>query len=113
MNLSYKYLIQFLIGGIIFTMLFHFTREKNTLISSIIPSFPLFFLFTLLYIIYFNANITYFLKNICITNSLLYIFVVSIYLSFIYFNNIFLSIITSFTAYILILNYCIKNKIIK
>ena len=61
MKFSYEYLIQFLII-ILFTMLYHFPKEKNTLMSSIIPSFPLFFLITLMYIIYFNANLGFYLK---------------------------------------------------
>ena len=113
MKFSYEYLIQFLIGGILFTTLYHFSKEKNTLMSSIIPSFPLFFLITLMYIIYFNANLGFYLKNICVTNTLLLLFVLMIYFTFIYFKNIYISVIASMTLYFTILYYCISNKIIK
>lgn len=113
MKFSYEYLIQFFIGGILFTMLYHFSKEKNTLISSIIPSFPILFLVTLIYIISFNANVIFYLKNICVTNSLLLLFVLMIYFSFIYFKNIYVSSIVSMVIYFMILYYCVSNKIIK
>ena len=50
----YEYLSIFLLGGTLFTVLFHYSRNNNTIVTSIIPAFPTLFLTGLLYIISFN-----------------------------------------------------------
>ncbi len=43
MNEIYKYFLQFLFGGTLFIILYYFTKQKNTVVSSIIPAFPIVF----------------------------------------------------------------------
>ena len=72
----YYYLIQFLIGGILFILLYHFTKENNTLIASIIPALPILFLVGLFYLIYFDGNTINYTNNSLYTYGLLFIFLV-------------------------------------
>ena len=74
----FNYLVQFLLGGILFTLLYHFSKEKNTMISSIITAFPTLFLAGFMYLLYFDANIIHYVQNCVYTFSLDVVFFITI-----------------------------------
>lgn len=39
-----RYLFQFILGGTLFVLIYHFSKKNNTIISSIIPALPIVFL---------------------------------------------------------------------
>ena len=61
-------------------IIYFFTKEKNTIIASIIPAFPLVFITGYLYLLYFKGNVQIYTKNIICTFSLDVIFMILLYL---------------------------------
>ncbi len=114
MNQIYEYLLHFLLGGTLFIILFHFTKEKNTIISSIIPAFPVVFLTGFFYLIYFHGNVKKYTRNAIFTFVLLtfFIFILHLLLS-VFSKNLYLSILLSFSLYILILYLLISYGLLK
>jgi branched-subunit amino acid transport protein AzlD len=109
----YYYLIQFLIGGILFILLYHFTKEKNTIISSIIPALPILFLVGLFYIIYFDANTIDYTNNSLFTYGLLFLFLIIFNILLNYcIKNLYLSLFLSIIIYVVIFFILIKYEIL-
>ena len=108
-----RYLIQFIIGGTLFVLIYHFSKTKNTIISSIIPALPIVFLTGFIYLIYFEGNVLNYIKNCIFTFGCDIIFFALFYLlSSTYIKNIFISFSISIIIYILLLNSLVKNKIL-
>ena len=108
-NLS-NYIIQFIIGGTLFTLIYHFSKVNNTIICSILPAFPTLFLTGFFYLIYFGGNIKQYIKNTIYTFSTDIIFMILLYITIKYLiKNINLSLIVSFIIYFYILLYLSKN----
>lgn len=52
-----EYVGQFLLGGILMTLLYHFSLQKNTVLCALIPALPVLFLIGLFYNVRYNSNI--------------------------------------------------------
>lgn len=113
MNEIYKYLMQFFLGGTLFVILYHFTKQKNTVISSIIPAFPIVFLTGYFYLLYFHGNVKKYNKNAIFTFGLDVLFMILLYLLItIFVKNIYLSILIAVILYVFCLCALIKYKIL-
>jgi len=108
-----NYSIIFLLGGTLFTILYHYCKNNNTIISSLIPAFPTLFLFGLLSTIYFNGNILAYIKNSSLNFFLTFSFCVFLYLMFLYSKNILLSLISILVLYLLCIKSIIAYKFLK
>ncbi len=109
-----NYVIQFLVGGTLFMILYYFTKEKNTVISSIIPAFPVVFITGYLYLLYFNGNVEIYTQNTIKTFLLDVIFIIILYTFITSFNTeYYTSLITGLFLYITTLYLFVKYKILK
>ncbi len=109
-----NYVIQFLVGGTLFMILYYFTKEKNTVISSIIPAFPVVFITGYLYLLYFNGNIESYTQNTIKTFLLDVIFITILYILISNFNvEYYTSLITALLLYIATLYLLVKYNILK
>ena len=114
MNDIYKYLIQFFLGGTLFIILYHFTKQKNTVICSIIPALPVVFLTGYFYLLYFNGDVKKYNKNAIFTFSIDVLFMILLYLFItVFIKNIYLSLLIAFMLYIILLCGLVKYKILK
>ena len=114
MDEIYEYLLHFLLGGVLFIILFHFTKQKNTVISSIIPAFPAVFLTGFFYLIYFHGNIKKYTRNAIFTFVLLTFFVFILHLLLTVFSkDVYLALLLSFSVYILMMYLLISCDILK
>ena len=107
----YEYLSIFLLGGTLFTVLFHYSRNNNTIASSIIPAFPTLFLTGLLFIIYFKSNILDYIKNSIFNFSITTVFCIFLYFMIINSFNIWFSIIIGLFLYYITSYNAIKYKL--
>ena len=108
-----EYLIQFLVGGILFVLIYHFSKKRNTIISSILPALPIVFFTGFIYLTYFQANVLNYVRNCIFTFGCDIIFFTMFYLLVNTFTkNIFLSLILSLIIYILLLYSLVKNNIL-
>ena len=109
-----NYVIQFIVGGTLFMILYYFTKEKNTVISSIIPAFPVVFITGYLYLLYFNGNVEIYTQNTIKTFLLDVIFIITLYILITNFNvEYYTSLITALLLYIATLYLLVKYKILK
>jgi|TARA_Y100000991_G_C21852346_1_gene297227 uncharacterized membrane protein (GlpM family) len=114
MNEIYKYFLQFFLGGTLFVILYHFTKQKNTVISSIIPAFPVVFLCGYFYLLYFHGNVRKYNKNAIFTFGLDVLFMILLYLLItVFIKNIYFSLLIAFILYILSLCALVKYKVLK
>ena len=110
MNNLFYYIIQFIIGGTLFTLIYHFSKVNNTIICSILPAFPTLFLTGFFYLMYFGGNIKQYIKNTIYTFSADVILMIILYLTIKYLiKNIYISLIVSFIIYFYIFLYLTKN----
>ena len=114
MSEIYKYLMQFFLGGTLFIILYHFTKQKNTIVSSSIPAFPVVFLTVYFYLLYFHGNVKKYNKNAIFTFGLDVLFMILLYLLItVFIKNIYLSLLIAFVLYIISLCALVKYKILK
>lgn len=111
--MDYEYLITFFLGGSLLTLLFHFSKQNNTIISSIIPALPALFLSGLLFLIYFNGNTLLYIKNSCFVFFVKFVFCVFLYFMVLYFDNLLISIVIGLFISFIIIKYAIQYKILK
>ena len=76
---SMNYIVQFLAGGIFFSLLYYFSKMKNTMVASIIPAFPALYIVGYIYLIYFGGNAKKYTKNTMITFGIGFLFSVITY----------------------------------
>ena len=107
-----NYIIQFLIGGTLFVILYFFTKEKNTIIASIIPAFPVVFITGYLYLLYFKGNVQTYTKNTICTFSLDVIFMILLYLLIFYVQDVYISLFIALFIYIISLYFLVQYKIL-
>lgn len=109
-----NYIVHFLLGGILFTLIYHFSKKNDTVISSIIPAFPTLFLVGFIYYIYFGGNKIQYVQNCVYTFSLDVLFFLSILLLYSIFpNNFLLYFGISFILYLFIIMIFFKYKVLK
>lgn len=104
------YIFHFVLGGIIVTLLYHFSKDNNTIACSIIPAFPTFFTLGYIFIYYFNGNLNNYVRNTIFTFGLDFICMILLLLFIIYTNNPIISFILFMVIYIFIIYYLIKEK---
>lgn len=97
------YLLQFIIGGTLITILYHFSKQKNNIICSIIPAFPTLFIIGLFYIYYFTGSVNKYSYNATFTFAITTIAIASLFLTLYYTNNTFISISVFTIIYILLI----------
>ena len=107
-----NYIIQFLIGGTLFVILYLFTKEKNTIIASIIPAFPVVFITGYLYLLYFKGNVQTYTKNAICTFSLDVIFMILLYLLIFYVQDVYISLFVALFIYVISLYFLVQYKIL-
>ena len=109
-----RYLFQFILGGTLFVLIYHFSKKNNTVISSIIPALPIVFLTGFFYLTYFNADVNNYIKNCIYTfGSDVIFFIIFYILANNILKNILFSFIISITLYFILLYFLIKNNILK
>lgn len=106
MNLNY--ILQFVIGGILFTLIYHYSKNNNTVISSIIPAFPTVFFVGLFYFIYFKGNTLDYVRNSILTFSLSVVLFIILYTLLVYKNSILMSLFIVLMTYLFVINNFIK-----
>ena len=77
---SMNYIYQFLSGGIFFCLLSYFSKMKNTMIASVIPSLPVLYIVGYIYLVYFGGNTKKYTKNTMILFGIGFLFSVVTYL---------------------------------
>lgn len=110
MDLSF--LFHFILGGILFTIIHHFAKSKNTVICSIIPAFPTLCIVGLLYLIYYGGNINNYIKNTILTFSTVVLFLVILFLLNQHTNNIQTSLFLSIIIYLCIIIHLVNKKLL-
>jgi len=63
MVIDFMYVLYFLLGGTLVTLIYHFSKEKNTIACSILPAFPTFFALGYILLYYFGGNIKNYVSN--------------------------------------------------
>ncbi len=63
MVIDFMYVLYFLLGGSLVTLIYHFSKEKNTIACSILPAFPTFFALGYILLYYFGGNIKNYVNN--------------------------------------------------
>ena len=77
--MNFNYVTQFILGGSLFTLMYHFTKMNNTVVSSIIPAFPVVFLTGYMYLIYFKGDVLEYTNNTIYTFGLDFLFMILLY----------------------------------
>ena len=67
MSVYVMYVLYFLLGGIIATLIYHCSKEKNTVMCSILPAFPTFFAVGYFMLLFFGGDIKQYVKNSVLT----------------------------------------------
>lgn len=100
----YPYITQFIIGGTILTILYHFSKQNNNIICSIIPAFPTLFILGLLYIYYFTGSLDKYTYNATFTFAITTIAIASLFLTLHTTHNTPLSLSIFVIIYIILLS---------
>ncbi len=69
------YLLQFIVGGILYTSLYHFAKRKQEWLMAILIAFPMRILFSYIYTTFTKAKLQKILSNACVTIFVTFIFV--------------------------------------
>ena len=104
------YIIYFITGGTLVTLIYHFGKNNNTVVCSIIPAFPTIFILGFLFLYYFNGNIEFYVRNTIFTFGLDFITMILLFLLIIYTKNAALSFVLFIVIYLSIIYYLIKEK---
>lgn len=108
-----NYLFQFLVGGCLFVLIYHFTKNRNTVVSSIIPAFPTLFLTGFFYLVYFGGDHIQYVQNCLFTFGLdivLFLLILGLYTLFPNYFQLYFGI--AFLIYLTLLVMCVYFDII-
>ena len=108
-----KYLVVFILGGTLFTLLYHFCKQNDTIISSLIPAFPTLFLSGLLLTFYFNGNSLDYIHNSSINFFITFLFCLFLYITILYYSHPMFSLSIGVVLYLFIMKNLIQYKILK
>ena len=78
-NMTFEYVFQFFLGGIIVTLLYYFSKIKNNRLCAMLPAIPGFTLLGLYYVYLNKGNVSNYLYNLSIYISITLSFVVLTY----------------------------------
>jgi len=74
--MHHSYISQFLVGGILFTLIAYFTKQKNTFLTSLLPAYPFLFLVGLIYLLFYEGDSKSYIKNNIYTFGLALLFII-------------------------------------
>jgi len=111
-NSSFMYIIYFIIGGTIASIIYHFGKSNNTFVSAILPSIPVMFLTGFFILLYNSGNIKMYVKNSICTFTVLITSLLLLYFLLLHFNEYLCSFLF-ITIFILIMFLISEYKIIK
>ena len=89
-----------------------FTKEKSTIIASIIPAFPVVFITGYLYLLYFKGNVETYSRNTICTFSLHVIFMILLYLLILYVQDVYILLFVALFIYVISLYFLVQYKIL-
>lgn len=104
------YILHFILGGTLVTLLYHFSKDNNTIACSIIPAFPTFFTLGYIFIYYFNGDLHNYVRNSIMTFGSDFLCMILLLLFIIYIKNAILSFVLFIIIYIIAIYYLIKEK---
>ena len=103
------YIIRFIIGGTIISLIHYFGNNNNTKVLSLLPFIPIYFLFAYFYVCKNDKkNINNFLFNLLIFLSIYALFVITILFVYNSFNNYIIAPIIGYLVWV-VLVFSIKN----
>lgn len=109
----YIYLAHFFIGGLLITLIYHFGKQNNTILCSIIPAFPTMFLIGFFILHYFNANLEMYVQNAIYTFGLDCLCMILLLVLLLYLKHTFLCVGLFMIIYVYILYYLVDTSILK
>ena len=77
--MTFEYVFQFFLGGIIVTLLYYFSKIKNNRLCAMLPAIPGFTLLGLYYVYLNKGNVSNYLYNLSIYISITLSFIVLTY----------------------------------
>ena len=107
---NFIYFIYFIIGGLLFTFIYHFSKTNNTIVCSIIPAFPSLFLVGYLFLYYFNGNLEQYTYNTIFTFGIDVIAMILLLFLLITLKNDLISIFIFILFTIYSMYYLVQNK---
>ena len=111
MSVDVMYVLYFLLGGIIATLIYHFSKEKNTVMCSILPAFPTFFAVGYFMLLFFGGDIKQYVKNSVKTFSIDVICLILLLFLLLCVDS-FVGFITFLVVYILVIYYSVRYKLL-
>jgi len=105
------YVLYFLLGGIIATLIYHFSKEKNTVMCSILPAFPTFFAVGYFMLLFFGGDIKQYVKNSVKTFGIDVICLLLLSLLLLYVDS-YVGFIIFLVVYILVIYYSVRYKLL-
>lgn len=118
-NESMNYIVQFLAGGIFFSLLYYFSKMKNTMVASIIPAFPALYIVGYIYLVYFGGSTKKYTKNTMITFGIGFLFSVITYLMIVEMDihkvvkNPYVPLFISSLLFIVLTMFCLRCNLLK
>ena len=107
MSVDVMYVLYFLLGGIIVTLIYHFSKEKNTMMCSILPAFPTFFALGYFMLLFFGGDIKQYVKNSVKTFGIDVICLLLLSLLLLYVDS-YVGFIIFLVVYILVIYYSVR-----
>ena len=105
------YVLYFLLGGTLVTLIYHFSKEKNTVACSILPAFPTFFALGYILLYYFGGNIKNYVNNSVKTFGIDVICMMILLGLLSYFNALY-ALLLFFIIYFFIIYHSVIYKIL-
>ena len=104
------YLIHFIIGGTLITLIYHFSKLKNTVTCAIILAFPSIFIIGFFMLYYFGGNLENYVHNAIYIFGLDVLCMILLLIIIVFTKNALLSFFIFIGIYIYILYFLIKQK---
>lgn len=108
-----SYLGNFIIGGLIASSLFYFSKQKDSVFSSIIVSIPIFFIIGYLFLHNSDGNINSYLLNTSYLWLTGIIMLLIVYKILIYIDDKIIALIIALILYIFLIYILYDNNILK
>lgn len=111
MVIDFMYVLYFLLGGALVTLIYHFSKEKNTVACSILPAFPTFFALGYLMLYSFGGNMKNYVNNSIKTFGIDVICMILL-LGFLSYFDALLAFVLFFIIYLFIIYQSVIHKIL-
>jgi len=107
----FEYVIRFMIGGTIITLIHYFGNKGNIKVLSLLPFIPIYFIFAYFYVCKNQKkNINNFLFNLLIFLSIYGLFVITILFIYNCFNNYLIAPIIGYLIWFLLV-FSVRNHL--